>query len=128
LVRGLREIETWLAEVDKRRHSSLPGTSAYFVEHFLTTKHESNMAHKHRTALKLPTLLHSPDSVVFVSPGWEDLPSALPALQESDEQGFLNVMQEELNCKFALQLDPSPNTDWTCQSATDIPGEATRLG
>jgi hypothetical protein len=32
---------------------------------------------------------------------------------------FLNIMLEELNSKFALQLDLGPITDWSCQSATD---------
>ncbi len=72
-----------------------------------------------RMALKLPSSLHSPDSVTFVSPGWEDLSRSLPALVEGDEQSFLEVMLEELNVKFALQLDSSPITDWSGQSATD---------
>jgi hypothetical protein len=40
-------------------------------------------------------------------------------MEEGDEQLFLNVMLEELNAKFALQLDPSPITDWSCQYASD---------
>jgi hypothetical protein len=32
---------------------------------------------------------------------------------------FLGVMLEELNNEFALQLDPSLITDWSCQSTPD---------
>jgi hypothetical protein len=43
---------------------------------------------------------------------------------EVDEQSFLEVILEELNVKFALQLDPSPITDWSGQSATDPQAES----
>jgi hypothetical protein len=118
-VRGLREIELWLAEVDKRRHCSLPATSDYFIKHFTHDSNHPSISGMTRFALKLPSSLHSPDSVTFVSLGWEDLSRSLPALVEGDEQSFLEVMLEELNVKFALQLDPSPITDWSGQSATD---------
>ncbi len=118
-VRGLREIELWLAEVDKRRHCSLPATSDYFIKHFTHDSMHPSISGTTRLALKLPSSLHSPDSVTFVSPGWEDLSRSLPILVEGDEQSFLEVMLEELNVKFALQLDPSPITDWSGQSATD---------
>jgi hypothetical protein len=118
-VRGLREIELWLAEVDKRRHCSLPATSDYFIKHFTHDSTHPSRSGMTRMALKVPSSLHSPDSVTFVSPGWEDLSRSLPALVEGDEQSFLEVMLEELNVKFTLQLDPSPITDWSGQSATD---------
>jgi hypothetical protein len=122
-VRGLREIELWLAEVDKRRHCSLSVTSDYFIKHFTCDTEHPSRSGMARLALKLPSSLHSPDSVTFVSPGWEDLSRSLPTLVEGDEQSFLKVMLEELNLKFALQLDPSPITDWSGQSATDPQAE-----
>jgi hypothetical protein len=118
-VRGLREIELWLAEVDKRRHCSLPATSDYFIRHFTHNSANPSISGTTRLSLKLPSSLHSLDSVTFVSPGWEDLSRSLPTLVEGDEQSFLEIMLEELNVKFALQLDPSPITDWSGQSATD---------
>ncbi len=118
-VRGLREIEYWLAEVDRRRLGSLPETSDYYVKHFLTTKTLHTANSKQRQALKLPTSLHSSDSGIFVSPGWEDLPGSLPALGEEDERAFLHVMLSELNNKFALQLDTCPITDRSSQPGTD---------
>jgi hypothetical protein len=122
-IRGLREIELWLAEVDKRRLGSLPETSKYFIINYLSTTSSSNTSINHRQALKLPLALHSPESGTFVSPGWEDLPRSLPSLGEEDEAAFLNVMLSELNKKFALQLDTCPNTDRTTQFATEDPGE-----
>ncbi len=122
-VRGLREIELWLAEVDKRRLGSLPQTSKYFINNYLSTTSSSNTSINHRQALKLPLALHSPESGTFVSPGWEDLPRSLPSLGEEDEAAFLNVMLSELNEKFALQLDTCPNTDRTTQFATEDPEE-----
>jgi hypothetical protein len=122
-VRGLREIEAWLADADKRRHGSLPATSDYFTNQYLKTSNTSNQAHPNRIAFKLPLALHSPDSVVFVSLGWNDLTRSLPVLGEADEQQFLYTMLAELNNKFALQLDLSPNTDWSCQNATDTHAE-----
>jgi hypothetical protein len=122
-VRGLREVEAWLTEADKRRQSSLPVSSGYFLKHFTTdTKHPS-IKSTARIALRLPPSLHSPDGVTFVSTGWEDLSRSLPTLGEGDEQMFLGIMLEELNHKFALRLDPSPSTDWSSQSATDTQQE-----
>ncbi len=122
-VRGLREIELWLSEADKRRHCSLPVTSAYFLKHFTRDSIHPTTTGTVSQALRLPSSLHSPDSVTYVSPGWEDLARSLPALEEGDEQLFLNIMLEELNSKFALQLNLSPITDWSCQTATDTQAE-----
>jgi hypothetical protein len=55
--------------------------------------------------------------------GGKTLQGPNPPLEEGDEQLFLNVMLEELNAKFALQLDLSPITDWSCQYATDTQAE-----
>jgi hypothetical protein len=44
-------------------------------------------------------------------------------LGEEDEQSLLNIMLNELNDKFALQLDVNPNQDRSGQNATDQPGE-----
>ncbi len=91
----------------------------YILKHFITdTKHPS-ITSTARIAMRLPSSLHSPDGVAFVSPGWEDLSRSLPLLGEGDEQMFLDIMLEELNHKFTLWLDPSPSTDWSSQSATD---------
>jgi hypothetical protein len=122
-IRGLREIEYWLAEVDRRRQCSLPETSDYFITHFLTSKTTHTTNGNQRLALKLPTSLHSSDSGIFVSPGWEDLPGSLPALGEEDERAFLHVMLSELNNKFALQLDTCPVTDRSSQLGTDTTDE-----
>jgi hypothetical protein len=43
-------------------------------------------------------------------PGWDDLKKELPILTEEEERKFLFVMLEELNVKFALQLDANPST------------------
>jgi hypothetical protein len=44
-------------------------------------------------------------------------------LGEEDEQSLLNIMLNELNDKFALQLDVNPNVDRSGQNATDQQGE-----
>ncbi len=46
-----------------------------------------------------------------MSPGWEDVATHLPSLKKEDESKLVGVLIEELNCKFALQLDPDPITD-----------------
>jgi hypothetical protein len=53
MIRGLREIELWLAEVDRRRLGSLPRTSEHFINTFLSTTDytkstESNTGIEHR--------------------------------------------------------------------------------
>jgi hypothetical protein len=100
---------------------ALPDTSEYFIKHFLSTTTQSTSTNTHRHALKLPLALHSSDSGAFVSPGWEDLPRSLPTLGEEDKRSFIQIMFAELNAKFALQLDTCPNTDRSCQLATDNP-------
>jgi hypothetical protein len=95
-------------------------TSTFLQTHGTHTKSTSGIT---RNALRMPSPLHSSDSCAFVSPGWEDLPRSLPTLGEEDEQSFLNIMLNELNNKFALQLDMNPNVDRSGQNATDQPGE-----
>jgi hypothetical protein len=120
-IRGLQEIELWLTEVDWRCLCSLLETSEYFTKNFLSISTGPASTNTCRTALKLPTSLHSSDGGIFVSPGWEDLPGSLPALGEGDEQSFLQTFLTELNIKFALQLDAFPSTDRTSQLAPDSP-------
>ncbi len=43
----------------------------------------------------------------------------LPALQEEDESKLVKIFLEELNSKFALQLDLQPYTDRSGKEATD---------
>jgi len=45
--------------------------------------------------------------------------TSLPSLQEEEEKKLLGTMLEELNDKFALQLDLEPSTDRSSQSASD---------
>jgi hypothetical protein len=99
--------------------SCIPDTSDYFIKQFLTTKTGHTSNNNQRQALKLPSSLHSSDSGIFLSPGWEDLPGSLPALGEGDERAFLHVMLSELNNKFALLLDTCPITDRSSQLGTD---------
>jgi hypothetical protein len=44
----------------------------------------------------------------------------LPTLKKEDESKLLGVLIEELNCKFALQLDPDPITDRYSQEASGL--------
>jgi hypothetical protein len=122
-IRALREIETWLAEADKRRQHTLPDTSKIFVEQFLmsttanTAQHEqprtSTDRHKqaYPTGIELPASLHSLAKVTIQCLGWADLPAGLPILTEEEEQKFLSGLLTELNEKFAPQLDTSLCTD-----------------
>ncbi len=88
-----------------------------------TTATHSNTAHAetdiHPHPLILPHSLHSLEKETFVGPGWEDMATCLPALQEEEEKKLLGIMLEELNEKFALQLDLEPATDRSSQSASD---------
>ncbi len=64
--------------------------------------------------------MYTLDKVPFVSPGWEDVATHLPTLKKEDESKILGVLIEELNCKFALQLDPDPMTDRYSQGASGL--------
>ncbi len=125
VVRSILEIELWLADSDKRCMHSLPNTSAHYISEWLRTKKsysgsDSNSAtDTHPHPLKLPNSLHSLEKGTYVSPGWEDLATCLPALQEEEEKKLLGVLIEELNEKFALQLDLEPSTDRSSQPASD---------
>jgi hypothetical protein len=120
-IRGLREVELWLAEVDWRHLCSLPETPEYFIKNISSTRTGHTSNNTCMTALKLPTSLHSSDGGIFISPGWEDLPGSLPALREEDERSFLQKFLTELNAKFAHQLDAYPSMDRTSQLAPDSP-------
>jgi hypothetical protein len=45
--------------------------------------------------------------------------TSLPTLQEEEEKKLLGILLEELNKKFALQLDLEPSTDRSSQSVSD---------
>ncbi len=44
-------------------------------------------------------------------------------MEEVVEQQFLEIMLDELDVKFTLQLDVSLIMDWSCQNATGIPAD-----
>jgi hypothetical protein len=124
VIRSILEIELWLSDSDKRRMHSLPNTSAHYISEWLKTGTDGTSASAsasdiHPRPLKLPNSLHSLEKATYVSPGWEDLATCLPALQEEDEKNLLGVIIEELNEKFALQLDLEPSTDRFSQPASD---------
>ncbi len=128
VIRSILEIELWLSDSDKRRMHSLPNTSAHYISEWLKTGTDGTSASAsaslpasdiHPRPLKLPNSLHSLEKGTYVSPGWEDLATCLPALQEEDEKNLLGVIIEELNEKFALQLDLEPLTDRSSQLASD---------
>ncbi len=124
LIRSMREVERCFHDIYKKRQHSLPDTSSYLVTDWLTCKKDKKTAADiHPRSLRLPTSLHSLEKGTFVSPGWEDLATSLPILQEEDEGNFLGIMLEELNSKFALQLDLYPSTERSGQQAPDLTGE-----
>jgi hypothetical protein len=53
----------------------------------------------HPHPLRLPHCLHSLEKGTFVSPGWEDMATSLPTLQEEEEKKLLGIMLEELKEK-----------------------------
>ena len=122
-IRALLEIDLWLGDIDRRRTNSLAETSTFFVKEYYTPSHGTStdistkstmtltLTASASTGLKLPTSLHSLDKAIFTSPGWEEMATSLPPLSEEEEFAVISVMLEELNAKFALQLDPSPSTE-----------------
>jgi hypothetical protein len=138
-IRALREIEVWLSEADKRNQHTLPLTSKKFTEQFLTSSTveqtgnpptalgiipSNKSEHPYRTGTELPASLHSLAKVNIHCLGWEDLPTGLPILSADEELNFLSFMLEELNEKFALQLDVSPCTERSGHSAADSETES----
>jgi hypothetical protein len=113
LVRSLLDIDLWLSDTDKKRNHSLADTSA----HYSTNPHSTYGTY--RIPYSMPHALHTTDKGPFTSPGWEDVATRLPPLQEEDESRLVGVLIEELNNKFALQLDLQPITDRSGQEASD---------
>jgi hypothetical protein len=141
-IRALREVEVWLSEADKRNQHTLPNTSKAFTEQFLilnsaehpnstalpeataNTANHSNNTEQLRTGIELLASLHSLAKVNIHSPEWDDLPGGLPILTDEQEANFLTGMLDELNEKFALQLDTCPCTDRSGHSAADSETES----
>ncbi len=128
LVRSLLDIELWLGDTDKKRMHSLPDTSLHLIKELYrpgtSAKHSTGGEHnaygKARIPYSMPHSMYTLDKVPFVSPGWEDVATHLPTLKKEDESKLLGVLIEELNCKFALQLDPDPLTDRYGQEASGL--------
>ncbi len=142
-IRALREVEVWLSEADKWNQHTLPNTSKVFIEQFLSqnsAEHLNSTANTDasantdgppkstveqlRTGIELPASLHSLAKVNIHCQGWDDLPGGLPILTAEQELNFLTGMLDELNEKFALQLDTCPCTDRTGHSAADSETES----
>ncbi len=121
LIRSLMDIYLWLTDVDKKRTHSLPDTITHYNNTlYKKTCETPNTYGTHRIPYSLSHSLHSLDKGFFTSPGWEDVASRLPALQKEDEGALLGKMLEELNIKFALQLDLKPSTDRSGQEVSDL--------
>jgi hypothetical protein len=98
-IRALREIETWLAEADKRRQHTLQDTSKNFTENFLMSNTQNEQPststsmsmisgikeQAYRTGIEMPASLHSLAKVTIHCLGWTDLPAGLPILSEDEE-------------------------------------------
>ena len=112
-IRGLMEVESWLAMADQRRAHSLAHTSTYFIDKILLTelKTESSSIAKAGIPLRLPASIYSKEKASFVGLGWPKLAKSLAATTEKSEMDFLKVMLKELNSEFALQLDTEPVLD-----------------
>jgi lysophospholipase L1-like esterase len=120
LIRSLMDIDLWLTDVDKKRTHSLPDTISHYNKNlYRKTCDTPNTYGTHRIPYSLPHSLHSLDKGSFTSPGWEDVATRLPTLQKEEEGLILGKMLEELNSKFALQLDLKPSTDRSGQEASD---------
>jgi hypothetical protein len=110
----------WLKETDKRNLHRLPDTAEHFINSCLlhnadstastSTSNTQNKMHRTGIELPVPSSLHSLAKVVIHCSGWENLSSELPILTEDEDRSFLSVILEELNAKFALQLDAYPST------------------
>jgi hypothetical protein len=125
-IHALREIDTWLAEADKRRQHFLIHTTQNDQPSTSTSSSSStgNNEQAYRTGIELPASLHSLAKVTIHCMGWSDLPAGLPVLSEEEELKFLSCLLAELNEKFALQLDTSPCTDRSAYSAADSETES----
>jgi hypothetical protein len=123
LVRSLLDIDLWLSDTDKKRNHSLADTSAHYTTEWYRQSKDSTTPHStygtYRIPYSMPHALHTTDKGPFTSPGWEDVATRLPPLQEEDESRLVGVLIEELNNKFALQLDLQPLTDRSGQEASD---------
>jgi len=126
LIRSLREIDTWLTDIDKKHLHTLPVTAKHFLSKLYTKQDciAPRATDTHSHPYKMPHSLHSLEKVAFTSPGWEDLATSLPPLQEEDEKGLLIVLLTELNEKFAMQLALTPSTERSCQNDTGFMDES----
>ena len=112
-IRGLMEVESWLAMADQRTAHSLAHTSTYFIDNILLMelKTKSSSIAKAGIPLRLPASIYSKEKASFVGLGWPKLAKSLAATTEKSEMDFLKVMLKELNSEFALQLDTEPVLD-----------------
>ena len=113
-IRGLLEIEAWLASVDHRRAHSLRSTSEYYINTLLDNKKPTETANPLASIslpIRMPASLFSKERTAFVGLGWPNMATIIHPLSSSDEQLLLSTMLHELNLEFAMQLDTNPCTD-----------------
>ena len=117
-IRGLMEVESWLAMADQRRAHSLEHTSKFFMKNYLLTETETEAGSISRAyiPLRLPASIYSKEKSAFVGLGWPKLAKSLAATTERTKMDLLKVMLEELNSEFALQLDTEPVLDRLVQT------------
>ena len=117
-IRGLMEVESWLAMADQRRAHSLEHTSKFFMKNYLLTETETEAGSISRAdiPLRLPASIYSKEKSAFVGLGWPKLAKSLAATTERTKMDLLKVMLEELNSEFAHQLDTEPVLDRLVQT------------
>jgi hypothetical protein len=126
VIRSILEIELWLADSDKRRMHSLPSTSAHFISEWLrTNKPDTDSDSDSATDITLTlsscqTLCTRWKRGHMLALGGRTWQLVYPPCRKRMKKKLLGVLIEELNEKFALQLDLEPSTDRSSQSASDF--------
>ena len=112
-IRGLMELELWLAMTDQRRAHSMENTGKVYINNAPPEEGQG----RRRLSFYGGDSMNSKDKLAFVGLGWSKLAKSLAATMEISEKTFLKVMLEELNSEFTVQMDTEPVLYWLVHSA-----------
>jgi hypothetical protein len=98
-IRAIAEIEHWVS-ITSRGTDEISATRAAFMDTLRTSTSASTAQH----IIRLPTLQTSTEKTTFVTTGFDNLKTAVEPITEDEEKTLLNLLVEELNNLYPVNL------------------------
>ena len=110
LIRSVFEISSWIDSV-RNKEEGFPDSVFKLVLLSLRNLGSGGSQPPYRLKLRLPVSLQTFEKQTWASDGWVDIPNAIKPMDKQTEKQIIEALVAELNLKFPVHLDPSPETE-----------------